>query len=183
MIALINWSDLFQNAGLATGYILVGLLCLAGLILSCLTISGTWLVLLATILAAFLGGPHFPGWITIVLFLVLAIFVEIVEWLAGLWGVQKRGGSKLAGFAAIVGGILGLFLGTLIPIPILGSLFGMFAGSFALAYAVEHHRLKVSSQALHIAWGTVIARILVLLLKVVITLSMIAYLAIGIITS
>lgn len=171
-------ASMSATAGSLAGYLAVALLCAAGVIVSALTFSGTWLVLLATLLAAWLSGPEFPGWITVAVFALLCAAIEVVEVLAGLWGVQKRGGSKLAGFAALAGGLLGMFVGSFIPVPVLGTLAGMFAGSFGLAYYVERRRLS-HDQAAHIATGAVLARIAVLLLKVTATLGMIAALYIG----
>jgi uncharacterized protein YqgC (DUF456 family) len=70
---------------------------------------------------------------------------------------------------AIVTGLLG----SLIPVPLVGSLSGMLVGSFVCVYAVERRRLPEGGAA-GIAWGTVIARVAVLLLKVTVTLGMIA---------
>jgi uncharacterized protein YqgC (DUF456 family) len=91
-------------------YFGVGVLCLLGFILSCLSLSGTWLVLAATGLAAWFHWPEFPSIGTLVVFLVLCIGVEVLEALASMWGVQKRGGSKAAGWAALGGGFLGMLL-------------------------------------------------------------------------
>ena len=175
----LDWTQIGATAGHAAGFFAVALLCLAGIILSALTFSGTWLVLGATILAAWLRGPKFPGIATIVIFILLCIAIDAAEWLASAWGVQKRGGSKLAGLAAMLGGFIGLLLGNLIPIFIIGPLLGMFAGSFGLAYLVERNRLKKHDPALHIATGAVLARIAILLVKVTATLGMIAALFIG----
>lgn len=136
-------------------------------------------MLAATILAAWLRGPAFPGVVTIAIFALLCVSIEIVEWLAGAWGVQKRGGSKLAGLAAMLGGFAGLFLGGFIPVPILGPVIGMFAGSFGLAYLVERNRLKHHDPALHIATGAVLARIAMLLVKITATFAMTLALFIG----
>jgi len=69
----------------------------------------------------------------------------------------------------------GMVLGTFIPPPLLGSLLGMLAGSFLLAYLVERRRLE-KGDAAHIALGAVVSRILILLLKVVTTLVMVVFL-------
>ncbi len=178
---LMDFSSILHEAGAWIAWTTVGLLCLVGVLLSCLTISGTWCVVLASVLAAGLTDGLRPHWNLVFLFIALAIGIELIEWFASAWGVQKRGGSKAAGFAALFGGIAGLFLGTFIPIPIVGSLVGMMAGSFGLAYAVEKRRLKEHDRAMHIAWGTVTARVLVLFLKVGATLAMIAFLGFAVV--
>lgn len=173
----------FHQAGVGLGFVGVGLLCAAGMVLSCLSISGTWLVVAAALLAAALSGSAFPGWGTLVLFVLLAVAVEVLENVAGFWGVKRRGGSGLAGFMALAGGLLGLVLGTWIPVPVVGSLLGMLAGSFALVFAVERHRLQKDRPAAHVAWGAVMARVSVIFLKVGVTLGMIIWLAFGLIMS
>ena len=113
------------------------------------------------------------------LFLVISGLVEVAEALAGSWGVTKRGGSRLAGFAAFADGILGLVAGSFIPVPVVGSLAGMLAGSFGLTYLVERRRMARAADTAHIARGAVVARVLVIFLKVAATLGMIAALALG----
>lgn len=161
-------------------YVFVGLMCLVGIFLSAISLSGTWLVVLGAVLAAAVSGSEFPGLGTILLFVYVAVLVEVAEYVAGVWGVQKRGGSGWAGLAALGGGMLGLFLGSAVPVPVFGSLLGMMIGSFALVYAVERNRLKQHAPALHIAFGTVLARVAVVLMKVMATLGMTAWLFIGI---
>ena len=161
------------------GFVLVWVMCLVGLLLSCLSISGTWMVVAATLLSMLLVHTGFPGIGTLLLMIWIAICVEVVEYVAGVWGVKKRDGSNWSGLAALVGGMAGLIVGTIIPIPVLGSLVGMTAGSFGLVYAVERYRLKRIEPAVHIALGTVAARFFVVLLKVGVTLGMMAWLAIG----
>lgn len=161
-------------------YTLAGTLCLLGFVLSCISLSGTWLVLAATGLVAWSRWPEFPGIGTLVVFLLLCIGVEIIEAFAASWGVQKRGGSKAAGWAALGGGFLGMILGGLIPVPIIGNLLGMVAGSFGCAFLVEHAKMKKATHAAHVATGAVLARLAVIFLKVGITVSMTSALAIGI---
>lgn len=163
------------------GFLFVGMLCLVGLLLSCLSISGTWLVVGATGVSALLTGPgRFPGLGTLLFFIYLAVLVEVVEYVAGFWGVKSRGGSGWAGFAAVAGGMIGLLIGSAIPVPVFGGLLGVVLGSFGLVYAVEYFRQRKSLAAAHIAFGAVIARFLVLPMKVAVTLGMIAWLAAGI---
>jgi len=156
--------------------ILTILLCLIGLLLSTLTFSGTWMVLLAALITKLTVG--FPTLGTLAVCALLCIAAEVLEALAGFLGVQKRGGSKLAGLAALIGGLVGAGIGTGI-FPILGTLTGMILGSFALAFLVEWNRLKHHGQAAHIAWGTVWARLSVLFLKTALTLGMSLWLLAG----
>lgn len=160
-------------------YSFAALLCFVGFVLSCLSLSGTWLVLAASAIMAWLRWPAFPGIGTLIIFLLLCIGVEIVEALAGAWGVQKRGGSKAAGWAALLGGFLGLILGSFIPVPIIGNLLGMLIGSFGCAFLIEHNRMKKADHAAHVAAGAVMARLAVIFLKIGITVIMSITLAIG----
>jgi len=158
--------------------ILTALLCLSGLFLSTLTFSGTWMVLLAALITKFSIG--FPNIGTLIVFALICIATEGFEALAGFLGVQKRGGSKLAGLAALIGGLVGAVIGSGI-FPILGTFAGMILGSFGAAFLVEWNRLKHHGQAAHIAWGTVWARLAVLFLKTALTLGMSLWLLAGLI--
>lgn len=159
------------------------LLGLGGLALSALSISGTWLVLAAAVIAALLTGSEaFPHGLTLLGMAALCASVEIIEWSAASWGVRRRGGSRAAGWLALLGSITGMILGTLlIPIPIAGGLIGMMVGSFTLVYWAEKHRLQQTTQAAHIATGAVLAGISVLLLKVAVTASLVLWLTLGLI--
>lgn len=167
-----------ESAGVVLGLAAAGLLCMAGLVLSCMSLSGTWLVTAGAIIAVLLRGDAFPGWGTVVVFAVLSVLVEVLEFIAGAWVVKRRGGSKLAGVAAVAGGMLGLIVGgLLVPVPVAGSLLGMLAGSFGLVFLVERGRLEEA--AVSIAWGAVLGRVLMVVVKVCVTLGMTAWLFIG----
>lgn len=155
------------------------LLALLGLILSCVGLSGGYVIALAAAVAVPLSGAEFPGWGVPVAFVLAAGAVDAVEWMASHWGVRRRGGSRLAGFAAMGGGLAGLMLGTMI-LPVIGSFLGMVAGSFGLAYVVERNRLQASAPAAHIATGAVLACVAMLMLKVALALVLVAVLAGGI---
>jgi alpha-beta hydrolase superfamily lysophospholipase/uncharacterized protein YqgC (DUF456 family) len=172
-------SSLFLLSGRILFHTFIIILCFAGIVLSCLSISGTWLIFTGAIIASLVGEGSFFGWGTVIVFGFVCVLVEVLEFFAGLMGVVKRGGSKMAGTAAMAGGLLGLALGTLIPVFIIGSLAGMIVGSFTLAFIVERNRLKKTDQAARIAGGTVIARLVVILLKATVTMGMTAWLLVG----
>lgn len=175
----IDW----QALGSLGIYSLAALLCLIGFVLSCLSLSGTWVVFGASLLVAWKRWPDFPGLSTLIIFLVLCIAVEVAEAFAAAWGVQKRGGSKAAGWAALAGGFLGMLLGGLIPVPVIGNLIGMVVGSFGCAFLVEHAKMKKSQHAAHVAAGAVLARLAVIFLKVGVTMGMAFALGIGVAVS
>jgi len=168
--------QIIQDVGVGAGMVALMVLCLVALALSCFSISGTWVVSVCALAMEFLAPESYPGWSTLITFIAVSAAVEGMEALAGTWGVRKRGGSGWAGFAALAGGILGLIWGTAIPVPLLGSLLGMMAGSFGCVYLVERYRLKHSGQAAHIAWGSVTARVLMIMIKVLTTLLMTVWL-------
>ena len=172
--------NVLQSAGAGLGMTVVVLLCIVAIILSCLSISGTWVVGAAAVMAMLLRPAGFPGIWTPVCFFLLAGIVEVIEFFSGTWGVRRQGGSRLAGFMALVGGVIGIFAGLIIPIPLIGSLLGMLICSFLLVYLVEWKRLQRSDHAIKIAMGSVIARILIILVKVSVTLGMTVWLLFGI---
>ncbi len=153
-------------------HVAIWVLCLTGIFLSLFSLSGTWLVVGAAILAFFLPGEHAPGIWTVLFFLVLALLMEVLEWVAGAWGVNKRGGSSLGSLMALIGGVLGFFLGFMIPIPLIGNFVGMLLLSFLLVFWVERQRLGHDRQAAHIAWGAVLARVYMVLVKTGVALGM-----------
>ncbi|MGE4489637.1 MAG: DUF456 domain-containing protein [Kiritimatiellales bacterium] len=156
--------------------ILTALLCLVGLILSLLAFSGTWLVLLAALLARLTLG--FPNIGILAIFILLCIIAELLEAFASFFGVRKRGGSHFAGFAALIGGLAGAAVGSGF-LPILGTFAGLLAGSFSGAFLAEWLRLKHHGRAAHIAWGAVCARLAVSLIKTTLTLGMSIWLLAG----
>lgn len=169
-------TDLIAMIGFWTGYLLVGLLCITGLVLSVLSISGTWFVLTAGVIAAILSGWSSPGIPTLTVLLGGALLVEVIEFFAGAYGIRRRGGSTAASVAALLGGITGGVLGSFSPFLLIGSLLGIFAGSFLAAYGVEYGRLKHGTTAGRIALGAVMARLWILLMKVFVTFGMTVYL-------
>jgi uncharacterized protein YqgC (DUF456 family) len=168
-----------EMAAAYAAWVGIALLCLMGLALSAVGISGTWLVVAASAWATLLGDGTFPTWGVVIAMAALSGAVEIAEWTATHWGVRRRGGSRLAGFAAMAGGLIGALLGFLIPIPLFGNLIGMLVGSFGLAFLVERNRLRHDARAARIATGAVLAALAVMLVKISVTLGMALWLWLG----
>lgn len=159
-------ADFFSGLGSGTlallEHLLILLLCVSGIVVSCFTFTGLWLIGLAALLAQLFFGE--PSWWMVAGLLAASAFLEVLEWAASFLGIAKRGGSSAAGWAALGGSLVGMMLGGFIPIPVLGSLVGLLAGGFLCAYGVERRRMERGAAA-HVARGAVWARLLVLLLK------------------
>src|SRR5882757_9260912 len=89
-------------------------------------LPGNWLIVGCTALFAWLlshDGGRGISWTTVAVLAGLAVLGEIVEFAAGAAGAAKQGASKrsvaLAMVGALVGSVLGIAVGS--PIPVLGS--------------------------------------------------------------
>jgi len=123
-------------------------ICLAGVlavswVLQLLGLPGTWLIVAAAALYAWLVPADAwtaIGWWAVGFLVALAVLGEILEFVAGALGVTKVGGSRRGAVLAIVGSlagaIVGLFVG--LPIPVIGSLVSavLLGGLGALAGAM-----------------------------------------------
>jgi uncharacterized protein YqgC (DUF456 family) len=177
MLCEISFGD-WTAAGATVGVWLlglsIGLLCVGGILISCFSFSGTWLIVLASILTGVARHEWAPWWWIVASFVAVATLVEVMESLAGAWGVTRRGGSMKSGLAALAGGIVGLFLGAWIPIPVIGPLVGLLIGTFGAVYMLERHRLQDAPGAAYIARGAVLARVGAILMKLLATVAMTA---------
>lgn len=107
--------------------VLVSLLALAALVAALLGLPGTWLMvgisLLLTLFAPESSLIQVP-WVATLAITLMALLGEGLEFLAGMAGVGKLGGSQrsawLALLGSVIGAIVGLFVG--LPIPVVGSL-------------------------------------------------------------
>ncbi len=150
-------------------FVLIALLCVAGILLSMLSFSGTWVLFGAGLISTLTLG--FPNLGTLILFLLICIIVEVLEAVAGFYGIKKKGGSKWAGFACFVGGVLGAMLGSAV-LPIIGTLLGLLVGSFLGVFVFEWLRIRDHNDAASIAWGAFFARLGIIFLKLTLTVVM-----------
>lgn len=96
------------------------------------------------------------GWFTVACVTILAILGAIADLaLAGRYA-RKYGGSRRAGWGAVIGGLVGAFIG--IPIPIIGPVLGAFAGAFVGALAFELTAGTTGVGATRVATGALIGR-------------------------
>jgi uncharacterized protein len=135
-------------------------------------LPGTWLMIASAITYDLVVGGEPIGWFTIGITVVIAVIAEIFEFtLAGRYA-KKYGGSRRAGWGAILGGIVGAFMG--VPVPIIGSVIGSFVGSFVGALVFEYTRTRSEIEraaaadhvaATRVAWGALIGRVVATAMK------------------
>ena len=134
--------------------LLLVLVLFAGLMLIPLGLPGLWVMLLAIIGYGALTDFRGIGLGTLAVVTALAFVGEVIEWWVGFKYTQRYGGSRRAGWGALLGGLVGAFAG--IPIPIIGSVIGSFLGSFAGAAIFEFTRSP--DNALRTGWGALLGR-------------------------
>lgn len=146
----------------------------AGLLLIPFGLPGLWLMVGAALLYSY-AAPDRLGIVTILGLTLLAGVAEVFEFvLAGRYA-RKYGGSKRAGWGAILGGMVGAIIG--VPLPVVGSMIGAFVGAFAGALVAE---LTVSTDkraATRVATGALIGRIVSVAMKVAVGLVLMVWVA------
>src|SRR5438067_13683565 len=108
--------------------LVLGLVIILSLVLIVLGMPGLW-IMVASAVTYNLIVPGDPiGWVTLVIVGVLALVAELLDIsLTGSYA-RKYGGSRRAGWGAIIGSSVGAIVG--FPLPIVGPGIGAFIGSF-----------------------------------------------------
>ncbi len=128
----------------------------AGLVLIPFGLPGLWVIVLGIMGYGWLTDFRTMSGAFVALIIGLAFLGEIFEAWIGFRFAQKYGGSKRAGWGALLGGLVGAILG--VPVPIIGSVIGGFVGAFAGAALFEYTREQRSGTAARAGWGAVLGR-------------------------
>lgn len=129
------------------------LLFIATLILMLIGLAGTIIPMLpglpimwaGALLYAILTGFKEVGWGYLIIFGVLTVVMQVLDYMANLYGARKMGAGGWGILGAFVGMLVGLFTGGVI---------GLLIGSFAGAILGEMLVGKTGSQALKAGVGT-----------------------------
>src|SRR5256885_16205750 len=137
---------------------------LLSLILIVLGLPGLWIMFASAVTynLVFPGDPI--GWFTLVAVAVLALVAELLEFTMTGRYARKYGGSRRAGWGAILGGIVGAMVG--FPVPIVGPIIGAFVGSFVGALVAELTGGSSAVDATRVAKGALIGRVVSTALKI-----------------
>lgn len=133
-------------------------------------LPGTWIIAAAALGYRILVPDGGIGYFTVGIMFVLAVVSAIIEtWLSASYA-KKYGGSRRAGWGAILGGIVGAILG--LPIPVIGSVIGAFAGAFVGAFVFEMTAGTDTAGSTKVATGAMIGRVVGAVMNVVIGIVM-----------
>lgn len=97
---------------------------------------------------------------------IVVVLLFTIDYLAGLWGVKRYGGSRAAAWGSIWGGLLGMVL--------MGP-FGLIIGPFAGAVAGELYQKNNLNKAFLVGFGSLIGFLGGTALKLVIEILMIVW--------
>ncbi len=138
-------------------YWALGGVLLIGLALVPLGLPGLWLMLAAGVGYKLLVSATGLSWLAIAIVGGLAVVAEVLEFTLSVKYTRKFGGSRRAGWGALIGGLIGAIMG--VPVPIVGSVIGAFAGSFLGALVAEYSLARDGRVAGRSAWGALLGRV------------------------
>jgi uncharacterized protein len=128
----------------------------AGLLLIPLGLPGLWVIVLGIVGYGWLTDFRTVSTWFLVTAIALALAGELLEAWIGFRFAQRYGGSRRAGWGALIGGLIGAIVG--VPVPVVGSVVGGFVGAFAGATLFEYSRARRSEGAVRAGWGAVLGR-------------------------
>ena len=143
--------------------ILAGVIILS-LILIVLGLPGLWVMVASAVVYNMIVPGDPVGWVSLIAVAVLALVAEFLEFTMTGRYARKYGGSRRAGWGAILGGIVGAMVG--FPVPIVGPIIGAFVGSFVGALVAELTGGSSPVDATRVAKGALIGRVVSTVLKI-----------------
>ena len=115
-------------------------------------LPGTVLVFFGLVLAAWADGFARVGIPTLVVLALITVLVYVIDFVAGIYGVEKTGASRRAVAGAALGTVVGLFFG--LPGLILGPFVGAVAGEYTVRRQLAEAGRAGAGAWLGLALGT-----------------------------
>jgi uncharacterized protein YqgC (DUF456 family) len=134
------------------------------LVLIVLGLPGLWIMVASAVVYNMIVPGDPIGWVSLIAVAVLALVAELLEFTMTGRYARKYGGSRRAGWGAILGGIVGAMVG--FPVPIVGPVIGAFVGSFVGALVAELTGGASAGDATRVAKGALIGRVVSTMLKI-----------------
>jgi uncharacterized protein YqgC (DUF456 family) len=110
----------------------------------------------------------------------VALIAELLEFSLAARYTRRYGGSRRAGWGAILGGLVGAFVG--VPVPVVGPVIGAFLGAFLGALVAEYTVAADHRAAARVATGALMGRVASAAMKVAIGAVMAAWIIIAAVT-
>lgn len=148
----------------------------AGVFMIPFGLPGLWFIVAVT-LGLVLAGQ--VGWTVGLLVAGVGAVAELAEFLVVARFGRAYGGSSRAFWGAVVGGMLGLFVG--VPVPLVGPVITVFIGTFVGAGAVTLLETRSLRHSARVGWGVVLARTVAVALKVGVSVAVIAVVGVALI--
>jgi uncharacterized protein YqgC (DUF456 family) len=150
-----------------------------GVVLTLLTLPGTWLAVLAGAGVA-IWRPEMISWWTVGAAAALAVVAEVIELIASAAGAKKGGASRHGAVGAVIGSLIGAVVGApfLLGIgAIIGGVVGAGLGAVIAERGLRGRSWKDSAKA---GQGAAIGRLVATVLKTTIALAIALVLSIAV---
>jgi len=151
----------------------------AGLLMLPFGLPGLWVMGGAALIDAIVVKSHVVSLALAIGIVVVAGLAEVVELVLAGRFARRYGGSRRAGWGAIIGSIVGAFVG--VPVPLIGSLVGAFVGAFAGAFVAEVSQNTQLAPATRVATGALLGRIAATAMKVGVGCAVLAWVVLSIV--
>jgi uncharacterized protein len=148
-----------------------------GLIMIPFGMPGTLIIFAAAFCYYLLVPGGAIGLTTVIAMGALMVIAEALDWVLASRFTRQYGGSRRAGWGAVIGGMVGAFMG--VPVPVVGSIVGAFVGAFLGAFVFEWSRGTTTGAATRVAWGAFIGRVTAAAVKVAIGLTMAVWMVVA----
>ncbi len=148
-------------------YILLGIIALAGLVLTVINLPGIWLIFGATLVAGIMDKfQNLTPLILLILFF-LCLASTFADNVAAALGAKKFGGTGWGMAGAVIGGIVGIFV---------GGVWGIFLGPLVGAVLFEMlFAKKDMTTSLKAGWGTFVGILVSMILKLGLSVGIIIF--------
>ena len=144
-------------------FTILTLVLIVSLVMIALGLPGLWVMIASAVVYNITTHSNAIGWFTLIAVGVLALIAEYFEFTMSAKYARKYGGSRRAGWGAMIGGTIGVFMG--VPVPIVGPLIGAFVGSFVGALIGELTVGSSKSDSARVATGALIGRVVATAMK------------------
>ena len=148
-------------------YAFLCILAIGGIILTLFSFPGVWLIYIAIVVLAFMGGFAVITPVILIVLFFLSLLSTFIDNITVALGAKSMGGSKYG----MAGAVIGLMIGS-----ITGGIVGMLIGSFLGAVLGEYlFSKKDANGSLKAGIGSFIGIVTSIVLKIGVCIGMIIY--------